>query len=55
MLSNTPKIVFVGIDEKPIDLVQALTKRVTLQEQSAAERQLADYFKALYNVGEATQ
>ena len=55
MLSNTPKIIFVGFDDKPVDLHQALTKRVTLQEQSVKEKQLADYFKALYSVGEAKQ
>jgi hypothetical protein len=55
MLDNKPKIIFIGFDDKPIDLAQSLTKRVTLQEQSTAERQLSDYFKALYNVGEATQ
>jgi hypothetical protein len=55
MLSNTPKIVFVGFDDKPIDLAQSLTKRVSLQEQSTAEKQLADYFKALYLSGEALQ
>lgn len=55
MLSNTPKIIFVGFDDKPIDMAQSLQKRVTLQEQSTAEKQLADYFKALYLSGEALQ
>lgn len=54
-LSNTPKIIFVGVDDKPINLAQTLTKRATLQDISVAEKQLADYFKALYYVGEATQ
>ena len=54
-LSDTPKIIFVGFDDKPVDLAQAMTKRVTLQEQSVKEKQLADYFKALYHVGEAIQ
>lgn len=55
MLSNTPKIIFVGFDDKPVDLHQALTKQVALQEQSVKEKQLADYFKALYQCGESKQ
>ena len=52
-LSDTPKIIFVGFDDKPIDIGQTLQKKII--DQSPKEKQLADYFKALYNVGEATQ
>ena len=52
-LSNTPKIIFVGFDDKQIDLAQSLQKKI--KTMSTAELQLANYFKALYNVGEAKQ
>ena len=52
-LSDTPKIVFVGFDDKPIDMSRALTKKVN--DQSPKEQALTNYFKTLYNVGEATQ
>lgn len=55
MLSNTPKIIFVGMDDKPIDLSQALTNKAKLKQQSTAADQLASYYKALYLAGEATQ
>ena len=52
-LSDTPKIVFVGFDDKPIDMSRALTKKVN--DKSPKEQALSNYFKALYNVGEASQ
>ena len=52
-LSDSPKIIFVGFDDKPIDLGQSLTKRT--KEKSASEIALSNYFKSLYNVGEASQ
>jgi hypothetical protein len=52
-LSGTPKIVFVGFDDKPIDLAHSLTKRIN--EKSTSETALSNYFKVLYNVGEAKQ
>jgi hypothetical protein len=50
-LSDTPKIVFVGFDEKPMDLAQTMIKKSNL---SPKEQALQDYFKALYTVGEST-
>ena len=55
MLSNTPKIIFVGFDDKPINLGQALTNKAKLKQQSTVADQLASYYMALYNVGEAKQ
>ena len=52
-LSDTPKIIFVGFDDKPIDMSKTLTKQIKLQ--SAAEISLSNYFKSLYHVGEAKQ
>ena len=52
-LSDTPKIIFVGFDDKPIDMSKTLTKQIKLQ--SAAEIALSNYFKSLYHVGEAKQ
>ena len=52
-LSNTPKIVFVGFDDKPIDMAQTMLRKS--QDISPKELQLRDYFKALYFVGEASQ
>ena len=52
-LSDSPKIIFVGFDDKPIDIAQSLTKRI--KEKSASEIALSNYFKSLYNVGEASQ
>lgn len=52
-LSDTPKIIFVGFDDKPIDMGRTLTKK--LDTMSPAEQQLANYFKALYKCGEASQ
>ena len=52
-LSNTPKIIFVGFDDKPIDMAQTLQKKI--KALSASELALSNYFKALYNVGEAKQ
>lgn len=52
-LSDTPKIVFVGFDDKPIDMGQSLTKRI--QEKSTTEIALSNYFKSLYSLGEASQ
>lgn len=51
-LSDTPKIVFVGFDDKPVDLAQTMIKQAKL---SPKEQALQDYFKALYTVGEAKQ
>jgi hypothetical protein len=51
-LSNTPKIVFVGFDDKPVDLVQTMFKKSKL---SPKEQALQDYFKSLYTVGESKQ
>lgn len=53
MLSNTPKIIFVGFDDKPIDMAQSLQKRI--KEKSVNEIALENYFKSLYNLGEAKQ
>ena len=52
-LSDTPKIIFVGFDDKPIDMAQTLTKKI--KTMSPAELALANYFKSLYNCGEASQ
>lgn len=52
-LSDKPRIVFVGFDDKPIDMSQSLTKRK--ENKTPAETALSNYFKALYNVGEAKQ
>ena len=52
-LADMPKIIFVGFDDKPIDMGQSLTKRI--KTMSPAEQALSNYFKALYNVGEASQ
>lgn len=52
-LSDTPKIVFVGFDDKPIDLAQTMIKKS--KDVSPKEAALRDYFKAMYSVGEATQ
>lgn len=52
-LSNVPKIIFVGFDDKPIDLAQTMLRKS--QDLSPKELQLRDYFKALYSVGEASQ
>lgn len=52
-LSNAPKIIFIGFNDKPIDLSQALQKKINTL--SASELALSNYFKALYNVGEAKQ
>ena len=52
-LSDTPKIIFVGFDDKPIDLAQTMIKKS--QDISPKEAALRDYFKALYAVGEASQ
>lgn len=52
-LLDTPKIIFVGFDDKPIDIGQSLTKRI--QEKSTAEMALSNYFKSLYSLGEAKQ
>lgn len=51
-LSNVPKIVFVGMDDKPVDLAQTMIKRSKL---SPAEEALQNYMKSLYNCGEATK
>lgn len=51
-LSDTPKIVFVGMDDKPIDLAQTMIKRSKL---SPTEEALQTYLKSLYTVGEAAQ
>lgn len=51
-LSDTPKIIFVGFDDKPIDMAQTMIKRSKL---SPAEEALQNYFKSLYTVGEASQ
>ena len=53
MLSNTPKIIFVGFDDKPIDLSKSLQKRI--KEKSVNEIALENYFKSLYHLGEAKQ
>lgn len=52
-LSDTPKIIFVGMDDKPINMGRTLTKQI--KTMSPAEQALTNYFKALYNVGEASQ
>lgn len=52
-LSDTPKIIFVGMDDKPIDMAQTMLRKS--QDLSQKELQLRDYFKALYSVGEASQ
>ena len=52
-LSDTPKIIFVGFDDKPIDMGQTLHKKI--KTMSPAEQALTNYFKSLYNVGEASQ
>jgi len=52
-LSDTPKIIFVGFDNKPIDMSRTLSKQI--KSQSAAEIALSNYFKSLYHVGEAKQ
>lgn len=52
-LSDTPKIVFVGFDDKPIDLAQTMIKKS--KNVSPKEAALRDYFKAMYTVGEASQ
>lgn len=52
-LSDTPKIVFVGFDDKPVDPAHVMIKKS--QDISPKEAALRDYFKAIYSVGEATQ
>lgn len=52
-LSDSPKIIFVGFDDKPVDMSRTLTKQI--KSQSAAEIALSNYLKSIYHVGEAKQ
>lgn len=52
-LSDSPKIIFVGFDDKPVDMSRTLTKQI--KSQSATEIALSNYYKSLYHVGEAKQ
>ena len=51
-LSDTPKIIFVGFDDKPLDLAQTMIKKSKL---SPAEESLQNYLKSMYTIGEASQ
>lgn len=48
-LSDTPRIVFVDFDDKPIDFHNTLTRKP--EKLSPKEKTLQDYFKALYSTG----